>query len=84
MIQLTLPVFMIREDIIDLLELDNKVEISESDCELRDHTFYNIDLIYPTSDNHCIIVSGGNEYQVKEKYEVVKELVKQQLTFKFN
>jgi len=83
-IELTLQIFMLPDDLAELQEMDEKFEIDEADCHLKQHTFYSIDTLYPTSELHCMIVSGGMEYQVNATYEEVKSLIKDQLIFRWN
>lgn len=83
-IELTLQVFMLPDDLAELIVIDESVVINEDDCTLIEHTFYSIDALYPTAKNYCMIVSGGLEYQAKEKYEIVKNLIREQLTYRWN
>jgi hypothetical protein len=83
-IELILNVFWLPEDLIELQELDEKIVVNEGDCVLKEYTFYTIEAVYSTSEHHCMVISGGLEYQVNEKAEVVKSLIREQLTYRWN
>lgn len=64
---------------------EEDIEIQLEDCDLVEHTFYNIDNIKPLNNGrYCLISSGGFTYPVNERHTVVKEMIAEQKRILFN
>ena len=79
-----LMVYCVKDE--DLYRSEIGLDVPVEECELRLFTFYNVDYIladrsYP---QYCLLGSGGGEFLVNQKYEVVKKLIDDVSIFKFN
>lgn len=79
-----LMIFCLRDSDIKASEMD--IEIPLESCELRLFTFYNIDYISIDRENpnYTTIGSSGDDFTCNERYEVVKQRIKDLNNFRFN
>lgn len=81
---ISLMVYCVKDE--DLYRGEIGLYVPVEECELRLFTFYNVDYIladrsYPY---YCLLGSGGGEYLVNKRYEVVKKMIEDVSVFKFN
>ena len=71
--EVTLKVFWIPDDVMDLIADRHSVDVSNFETETR--TFYVIDSIAPFEGNFCQIVSHGCDFVAKATYEFVRKKI---------
>jgi len=64
---------------------DEEIEINLKECDLVDHTFYEVSYIKPLDNGKfCLISSGGDLFSVNESYMSVKGKIQDQKVIQLN
>jgi hypothetical protein len=82
--ELSLDVLWYTDEQQKLIDAGLDKDFDLDDCIFKEHTFYSINVIREYEKGYTTIFAGDDSFVVKKSYEEVKELIRNQMAYRYN